>query len=1247
MALQCTTIFPARKISTHFQRSINLTYDAGNAGYITGYIPTPNGVKALASILANTAKNKTQRAHVLHAAYGSGKSLLGLILSALVSKADNDTKAALKLVMTRIERNVFDESDVETLREFQNNKRRLLPVLLSGDEGDLTLSLTRALSRTLLQMGLGDLRPRTQFQAALSTIDLWEKAYPVTYRHLEERLQQEGSTLSELQRGLEVMQAESLILFERLYPDLTAGARFDIFARQSLADIFHHTASALHKVGYDGILVIWDEFGRFVEAKVGEAFGVEASQLQSFAEFCNRSGASQVHLVLVTHRMLAGYATHLPLHYQQEWARIAERFKMHDVSGDPQITYRLIAEALTTLDESVWKAFITQYHSRFNDLTARSLELSLFSELDDVALRQQIVEQIWPLHPLTVYALPRLSNQVAQNERTLFTFLAADDADTLTQYLSSPHLLTNTQDGWWTVGPDKLWDYFAEAIRADTKPGGSHAVWSGVMYALGKVPADNSIATAIVKALGVMSIVGDVNIQSYTNGSRITPTTELLAWGLGLSETQVADELEKLVRQRAVKYRRADGYWTFAKGSDVDLEAEIAAVIERRNPTLLQMRQLLEQDAPLPFLLPRAYNLEYRMTRFFWGKYRWVNAIKNINPEDFLATLGTDGYADGVAIYILVTNQAEREEALTALAAMPPGRVIYIIPDHPLLILEPLRELFALHELQRNDTFMQQDERLQGEITFFIEDAQHRLWQALRPLTDVSAQKSIWHWHDGQGWKEKRLTTVSEASRLLSKICRRWFNQTPILNNELLNRQSPSAQQSRAAIKVADALLSQQSDTFPPNLGLSGYGPDYLIFRTLLVAPGLLQPIEGEETFWQLIRPTENETLARVWDEVQSFLDSALEEEQEVAQLINTLQSPPYGLRRGVLPVLLAAILQPRLRVLTIKQNRKAISPVTGQVLSELCRDPEQFTLEVGPWDERRAILWDVLQEHVQSFMGVEEWTQQPLNYLSVALLRWLQAQPRFCRDTNLISLDARRLRKLIRQAQRNPAQVLLHDLLALLSNNLSEMGEPEAYRKVLSDRLIRLMDEISAAYHSMIYQLDLFARENFASEAPTPQHHGQKALSYWLTQLERQLDEPLDVYRFDDAVTRRFVQSIKQKQEVVHFWENLAYTVMGIYPRDWNDKSIETFKRSLLDAKDRLERELLALTDDEAAIELSVNIPGEGMHTYRFRPSDMSSHGQRILQNFKSTLEIAGRPLSPDERRQVVLTLLHYVLEE
>ena len=537
-----------RGISPHFQRSINLTYDAGNEDYIAGYIPTLKGAAALASILQNTESKATNRAHVLHAPYGSGKSLLSLVLSEIINIKSIDPKI-LEIVTERLRRHYAKEADI--VYQYQQQDRQLLPVILSGAEGSLTSALTRALNRTLSKLGLGDLHPRTQYQVALETISRWEKAYPDVYRQLEERLKLEGMSILSLITSLEDFQPDALDIFEQFYPELTAGAQFDRYASASLTEAFHDTAVSLKELGYDGIVIIWDEFGRFMEAKSSDAFGVEAAQLQTFAEFCNRSGEAQVHLILVTHRQLLTYASDLPTEYQQEWARIAERFQAHDVSSESTIVYRLITEAIVTQDESAWQLLRAENQIHFDELTARSLELGIF-DLDDVELRQKVVERAWPLHPLTVYALPRVSSKVAQNERTLFTFLAADEPNTLHEKLQ------NMPAGWWQIGVDELWNYFAEGVRLDIQPGGVHHVWSGVTYALSKIEPNDQLTQSVIKALGILTIVGDVNVQALSNGGRVVPTVDLLAWAINKPVETVENSLNTFL-YRTLKFKRKGG----------------------------------------------------------------------------------------------------------------------------------------------------------------------------------------------------------------------------------------------------------------------------------------------------------------------------------------------------------------------------------------------------------------------------------------------------------------------------------------------------------------------------------------------------------------------------------------------------------------------------------------------------------------------------------------------------------------
>lgn len=1239
-----------RTIAPHFQRSINLTYDAGNADYISGYIPTERGATALAQILRNTRPVGRERAHVIHAPYGSGKSLLSLVLSAIVSK-DPDCDTAITTVINRLERH-YPESTA-SVGDFYHSDHCLLPVILSGDESSLTVALTRGLSRAVSKLGLGDFRPRTQFQSALAIIERWERLYPNAFLNLQAQLSERGHTLEALVQALQDAQPEALDLFEEIHLSVTAGAHFDGYAHASLTDAYHETAQALRKVGFDGVFIIWDEFGRFMEAKAGEAFGNEVVLLQEFAEFCNRSGEAQVHLVLVTHRQLSTYASDLPTSYQQEWARIAERFRAHHVTSDPATVYRLIAEAFETTDVALWQRFIDTHDEHFRAHTTQALEYNLFSGVDDVALRQQIIEQTWPLHPLTVYALPRLSSQVAQNERTLFTFLAADESDTLQNYLTA-HSLNEQKLAWWSVGIDATWDYFAEGIRMDTRPGGSHATWSGVMYALGKIAPDDILGQQIVKALGVLTIIGDVNVQTQWDAmGKIVPSVDLIAWAVDASIDSVQSYLETLSRRRVVAYRQADGYWTFTRGSDVDLEQEVANLIAKTTPNRLQLRQLLQTDAPLPFHLPRGHNLKRYITRYFRSIYRWVNELNvPLGSNESLKRLGgNQGFADGVVVYVLALTSVERQEAIETIKQQPPGGVVYVVPERQLLIMEPLQELFALRELQNNPQFIERDtERLPRELAFFVEDAQRRLQRALRPL--IGYDGVTWFYYSGGGWQAQSIRHRGHISRLLTELCETRFAQTPIFNNESLNLHKPSQQQINATEKVIDYLIKRQDDNlFPFDLGIIGYGPDRLILRTMLVQTELLQPVDGPEPLdetphqWVLKRPR-NEALAEVWDVVDEFLDLAKEDEQEVASLIERLQLSPFGMRQGTLPIVLAAIMRPHLQVITLRQQRQEVSPITGHTFTEMCRHPEDFTIEVGVWDARREALWHVLEHRIFGFLAAQEHELQPLSYLSIGLLRWLQSLPRYCRDTQQLSPDALKFRSLIRKSQREPARVLLYELLDLLGEGKVPVENDAEYRQALHNRLSRLMDEIADAYQALRYELDRFAEIEFVTNKGKRLREGHAIFKHWLEHLDEQVDGGIGSIRFSDALVQRFVNALREDGEQSRFWERLSFAVLGISTSDWNDRSVTNFKETLLAARERLQRELFAIEEDEEIIELHVTRPDTGERLYRFRPSDLSEQGQMILENFKSTIAVAGRPLSPDEKRQVALAFLHYILE-
>jgi len=447
-----------------------------------------------------------------------------------------------------------------------------------------------------------------------------------------------------------------------------------------------------------------------------------------------------------------------------------------------------------------------------------------------------------------------------------------------------------------------------------------------------------------------------------------------------------------------------------------------------------------------------------------------------------------------------------------------------------------------------------------------------------------------------------------------------------------------------------DGLLT---DPLPPDLNITGHGPDWLILETILKRPGLLTPAqEGDET--QVGRPSHS-AMAAVWDEIERFIEQAKNEPQPFTVLLDTLQSPPYGLRRGVLPLLIAAVIRPHLRVTTIRRNGKAVLPITGAIFTALCREPEPFSLEVGPEDTLQKAMWDLLEA---KFVGAdsdaggyglvraEEKLYQPLRYLSLGMIRWLQALPRYARDTRTVSAEAQQFRTLIGRAVRDPSPILFHDLPRLL---LGEAARPE---RVDADRLRqsleRLMGELEAAYQHLLHRLDTFAVRLFAPDAAPTCVDGRSALARWGDTLQARSPHPLAEFRFSDPRAEGLASMLRVEVSPGQFWNTLARKIIGQSPRDWNDRSEETFRRQLQEAKAEVERELLGLTvEAEQAVEVNLNQGLNERAAYRFRQVTLSQQGRRLLEHFKSTMAISGRPLSPDERRQVALEFLRYVLED
>jgi hypothetical protein len=128
------------KVSATYTRSVNLERDSQSDSFDLGYIPTSRALRTLGTISSRFSESDQPRAWSLVGPYGSGKSSFALFLSHLLAAPDSKkAKAARKLLKK-------NDPDLEAiLKDETKGTDGYVEVLISGTPERLSLRYLRGL----------------------------------------------------------------------------------------------------------------------------------------------------------------------------------------------------------------------------------------------------------------------------------------------------------------------------------------------------------------------------------------------------------------------------------------------------------------------------------------------------------------------------------------------------------------------------------------------------------------------------------------------------------------------------------------------------------------------------------------------------------------------------------------------------------------------------------------------------------------------------------------------------------------------------------------------------------------------------------------------------------------------------------------------------------------------------------------------------------------------------------------------
>lgn len=954
----------------------------------------------------------------------------------------------------------------------------------------------------------------------------------------------------------------------------------------AVADLVHATRAGRR------ILLIVDEMGKTLEHVATD--GGDVHLFQDLAEAASRSG-SRLLVVGILHQAFDDYAHRLAREARDEWLKVQGRFVDIPVNLAGEEQLELISRA------------IVADRPAGGSLSARAVaEAVTAGRRGSVDALCERLERCWPLNAVVACLLGPLSRRrFGQNQRSIFGFLNSAEP-----YGFQDFLQNTDADSGLLYDTEWLWSYLRANLEPSILASPDGHRWSTAVDAVERCEARgaNPAQIRIVKTVALVDMLRE--------RSGLVPSIAVIsAANPDLGRVQVERLLEGLKSWSVLIDRRHLGSVSIYAGSDFDLdEAMTRARSESGDLDLSHLRSI---GVLAPVLAKRHYHDTGALRWFEVDVATTDDALERI--EKYVPQRGATG------LFLLLLNASgEDKRRLQRTFA----RLCGAVGDRPIAlglasdgytVRELALELVAYDRVQVTRPELRGDAIARRELSGAMARCSAELEDRLRLSLDETDWRVPVLEKDGvelvrQAAGTARLTAIA------SDIAESLYPDSPRIANELLNRTKPSSNAVAATRALMHAMVGRAGE---PRLGIHDFPAEGGLYASVLEAAGLHGPGEGGHCF---APPSgaDPSRLRHAWRKADEMFAAAGPGEA-IGRLYDLWRGRPFGMRDGVLPVLVLAYIMSRLDRVTIYLD-DVFSPAPSDFfVDRLLQNPDAIRLRWSEYSDEQVEDVAAVARVVSAATGTVVPPGDPLA-VSRALVGLVLSVSPWTLRTMRLSPTARRVRDLAKKAS-DPNKLLLDDLPHLLTDDKAANIAAADLAALVESGL----HELLTAYDRMVGDVrSSMLAELRASDADVEQ----------LAELQDRARTVIALtgnYRLDAFATR--LSTFDGSVEAV---EGLASLAANKPTRDWVDRDVDAAQIELAAlAQELLRAEGLAHVKGRRGkrvrIAVFVSEPGSpALVTQEVSVSDRERIlARKLADAMRSQLQLANVP------RSVVLAAL------
>lgn len=811
-----------------------------------------------------------------------------------------------------------------------------------------------------------------------------------------------------------------------------------------------------------GVLVVIDELGKFLEYAVLNPHRQDVYLLQILAEEASRSGPKSPFVVVgILHQGFSAYVARTAVHQQKEWEKVAGRYE--------EVVFQPSIEQSLTLAGSALR-------SRIDDLTpqirkAIANDLSQICRLGwygtDAPPSTRLLD-IYPLHPSVFPVLVRLFQRYGQNERSLFSFLLSDEPFGLQAFAAS----STKKTALYRISD--LYDYLKANFDFRLRSiAGTRWEELETLVASYVVRHDHA-ELCVLKTVAVLNILDDQGLLG---------SDALLALAIADSKTRAKHAVSVLRDELHLLYTRgaAGGYclWPYTSVDILERYSRAERVVGGPQETAKLAVQYMANRA----IVARRHYIETGNLRYFRVRY--------VPMGIFAAQLAEDRSVDPSDGHIMIALCESPEQRLAALEIIRSRSEGTDDLDQLLLAvsppLEPLAPLFHDYRcwtwVQKNVPELNQDTFAAKEVSRLVDESHARLRETLNEYLglrhDTQTMDMVWYWRG----EPQTVGTGREFLRLLSDICDEVYSSGPCVHNELVNRGQLSSAAAAARMRLIERIFSQPHAEF---LGLDPQRkpPEMSMYLSVLAASKVHRSQANKG--WVFARPTPKSdpcNLRPSLDRITELLNNAKEKRVPVTQLMQVLQEPPYGVRDGLLLLLLAVVCAIDDHRIALYEEGSFVRSVTGEHFARMVKFPEYYDLQYFKITGVRSVLF----QQLLIMLDASE-HEHATNVLQVVrpLLRFAGQLPQYALKTKRLPEETKAVRDALLNA-REPTALVFDSLPRAcgyepFTNETHRTAKAKKEVAAFLSQLRRALDALRSSYPELLTRLSTYVKTAFGS---------------------------------------------------------------------------------------------------------------------------------------------------------------------